>query len=85
MVGARHTVLHDNWITNNAPGGASLRSGGLVMISAKPFGGFPLRNNRVEDNTITANSALDIFYDGSGFNNRFIGNTCATSYLSSIC
>jgi nitrous oxidase accessory protein NosD len=85
LLGARHTVLHDNRITNNVPGGPSFTSGGLVMLSAKPFGGLPLRHNRIEDNTITGNSAFDIFYDGSGFDNRFIGNTCATSQPGWIC
>jgi nitrous oxidase accessory protein NosD len=85
LVGARHTVLHDNRITNNVPSGPSLQSGGLVMISAKPFGGFPLRNDRVENNTFSGNQAFDIFYDGSGFNNTFSGNTCSISQPSSIC
>jgi len=85
LLGARHTVLHDNTITNNVPGGDSFISGGLVLMSAKPFGGTPVRNDHIRDNTITGNQAFDIFYDGSGFNNTFTGNTCNSSQPSSIC
>lgn len=85
LLGARHTVLHDNTITDNVPGGDSFISGGLVLMSAKPFGGTPVRNDHIRNNTITGNKAFDIFYDGSGFNNTFTGNTCNTSQPSSIC
>ncbi|MDX6534796.1 MAG: hypothetical protein QOF68_2540 [Gaiellales bacterium] len=86
MLGTRHVTLHDNWITDNTPSGPSFVSGGLVMISAKQItGGSPVRNNTIRDNTITGNAPFDIFYDASGFNNRFIGNTCDTSQPAWIC
>ena len=85
LFGARHTVLHDNTITDNVPGGDSVLSGGLLMLSAKKNGGTPVRNDHIRNNTITGNRAFDIFYDGSGFNNTFTGNTCNTSQPSSIC
>jgi nitrous oxidase accessory protein NosD len=85
LFGARHTVLHDNTITNNVPSGDSIVSGGVVLVSAKPFGGSPVRNDHIRHNVITGNQAFDIFWDGSGFNNTFTGNTCATSQPGSIC
>ncbi|MDX6550763.1 MAG: hypothetical protein QOJ31_1447 [Gaiellales bacterium] len=85
LVGAHSTVLHDNTITNNVPGGATAFSGGLVMISAKPFGGLALRHNRVAHNTLSGNSPFDIFYDGSGGDNTFTDNSCATSHPAWIC
>jgi hypothetical protein len=85
LVGARRTTLESNWITNNVPSGPSFKSGGLVMLSARQFGGLPLRHDRVRSNTITGNSTLDVFYDGSGFDNHFPGNTCATSQPAWIC
>jgi hypothetical protein len=85
LVGARRTTLRHNDITNNVPGGQSAFSGGLVMISAKPFGGHPLQRDRVVRNTITGNQQFDVYYDGSGFGNRFVGNTCNTSHPAWIC
>jgi parallel beta helix pectate lyase-like protein len=85
LVGARRTTLFHNDITRNIPGGPSAFSGGLVMISARPFGGLPLRHDRIVRNTITGNQQFDVTYDGSGFDNRFVGNTCNTSQPASIC
>jgi nitrous oxidase accessory protein NosD len=85
LVGAHSVVLHDNVITKNVPSGPTARSGGLVMVSAKPFGGLRLRHNRVIDNTLRGNSPFDIFYDRSGGDNVFRGNTCNTSHPSWIC
>jgi hypothetical protein len=85
LVGAHSTVLSDNTITGNVPGGATAFSGGIVMVSATPFGGLALRHNRVIDNTLSANSPFDIFYDGSGGDNTFSGNHCTTSQPSWIC
>jgi hypothetical protein len=85
LLGARHTVLHDNTITNNVPSGQSVVSGGVVLVSAKQFGGTPVRNDHIRNNVITGNQAFDIFWDGSGFNNTFTGNTCNTSQPGSIC
>jgi hypothetical protein len=86
MVGTRHVVLHHNRLTNNRPGGESFVSGGLVMLSARQItGGSPLRNNTIRDNTITGNAPFDIFFDESGFNNRFIRNVCDTSQPAWIC
>jgi hypothetical protein len=39
----------------------------------------------VIDNTLRGNSPFDIFYDRSGGDNVFRGNTCNTSHPSWIC
>ena len=85
LLGAQRTTLHNNWIVNNQPGGDSFLSAGLVMISAEQFGGQPLKHDTISHNTITGNSPLDIFYDGSGSDNSFPDNTCASSQPSWIC
>jgi hypothetical protein len=74
-----------NTITDNVPSGNTAFSGGLVMISAKPFGGLELRYNRVTHNTLSGNSPFDIFYDGSGRYNTFTDNSCSTSHPTWIC
>jgi len=55
------------------------------MLSAAQFHGHALRHDRVRDNTITDNQKLDIFYDRSGVDNHFHGNTCGTSQPAWIC
>jgi len=87
LVGARRTLVTHNWITGNAPGGDSFISAGLVLVSAKIGGGsgFDPRHDTISNNTITGNSPLDIFYDRSGSDNHFPGNTCNTSQPSWIC
>ena len=87
MVGARTTSVTHNWITGNKPGGDSFISAGLVLVSAKIGGGsgFDPRHDTIAHNTITGNSPLDVFYDESGGDNHFPGNTCNTSQPSWIC
>ena len=87
MLGARRTLVTHNWITGNKPGGASFISAGLVLLSAKTGGGSGSdpRHDTISHNTITGNSSLDVFYDGSGSDNLFPGNTCNTSQPSWIC
>jgi nitrous oxidase accessory protein NosD len=87
LVGARRTTLTNNWIVNNHPGGDSFISAGLVLVSAKIGGGsgFDPRHVTIADNTITGNSPLDVFYDGSGADNHFLDNTCQSSQPPFIC
>ena len=73
LLGAQRTTLHNNWIVNNQPGGDSFLLAGLVMISAEQFGGQPLKHDTISHNTITGNSPLDVFYDGSGFGQQLPG------------
>jgi hypothetical protein len=87
LVGARRTLVTHNWITNNKPGGDSFISAGLVLVSSKIGGGsgFDPHHDTIADNTITGNSPLDVFYDHSGSDNHFPGNTCNTSQPAWIC
>jgi hypothetical protein len=47
--------------------------------------GWNPRHDTIAHNTITGNSPLDVFYDESGSDNHFPGNTCNTSQPSWIC
>jgi nitrous oxidase accessory protein NosD len=87
LVGARRTLVTHNWITGNKPGGDSFISAGLVLVSAKIGGGSGSdpRHDTISHNTITGNSPLDVFYDESGSDVHFPGNTCNTSQPSWIC
>jgi nitrous oxidase accessory protein NosD len=87
LVGARRTLVTHNWITGNKPGGDSFISAGLVLVSAKIGGGSGSdpRHDTISHNTIKGNSPLDVFYDESGSDVHFPGNTCNTSQPSWIC
>ena len=65
---------------------ATIISARLVLVSAKIGGGsgFDPRHDTISHNTITGNSPLDVFYDGSGSDNHFRGNTCNASQPSWI-
>jgi nitrous oxidase accessory protein NosD len=87
MLGARRTLVTHNWITDNKAGGPSFLSAGLVLLSAKTGGGSGSdpRHDTIAHNTITGNSPLDVFYDKSGSDNHFPGNTCNASQPAWIC
>ena len=81
--GAHDMRIHDNAITQNAPGdGEPPFSGGVVVLTG--LGGTPPMNNRVTSNTFVGNS-VDINYDGTGTGNKLSPNSCTTSSPPSIC
>lgn len=53
-------------------------SGGIVIISTVFGGGANPTRNTVVDNSVHANKASDIFWDGTGFGNKVRDNSCAT-------
>lgn len=85
LIGARRTTVRDNSVRDNKPRKAAPFSGGIVMISSKPFGGTDPASNTVASNVAFGNQPADIRWDGSGFKNRFRGNHCGTSQPSGLC
>lgn len=66
-------------VNDNSSGG-TLASGGIVLISAALTGGAD-----VADNDLHGNQPADIVWDGSGNDNRFIDNDCASSIPPGLC
>lgn len=86
LFGAIRTVVSDNEINNNGVAQVeALGRGGVVVISAAPFGGGNPLNNTVKDNEILNNSQFDILWDGSGTGNSFLDNECKTSVPPGLC
>jgi parallel beta-helix repeat protein len=90
LLGASGMKVRANHFWSNVPTGPTPVSGGVV-VSKDPyfqdtnFGGTQKPNN----NSVVANhfgrNKPDIFYDGSGSGNRFVGNLCNTSVPSRLC
>jgi len=86
ILGDHATKVEDNRVENNAPGGPSgIPSGGVVIIDTTGFGGTTPSDNRVEDNRITGNQPVDIFWDGTGTGNKVKENRCDTSTPAGLC
>ena len=90
LLGASGMEVKANHISGNVPSGPTPISGGVV-VSKDPyfrgttFGGTQKpNNNSVIGNTFGRNKP-DIFYDGSGSGNRFVGNLCNTSVPTRLC
>ncbi len=81
IASGRGMNINHNWIIENVPGGPVDFSGGVVVIQAGPT---PPVDNSVRRNVIVANS-IDIFSDGAGTGNVFIGNHCETSEPTGLC
>jgi parallel beta-helix repeat protein len=85
LLGARDMEVTGNHISGNVPSGPTRISGGVV-VSTDPFFGGSVKpwNNSVIGNRFGRNKP-DIFYDGSGSGNRFVGNLCNSSVPSRLC
>ncbi len=82
LFGARGVEVTGNHIAGNVPTGPTIFSGGVVVV--RGFGGTAPRNNSIVANDFGRNRP-DIFWDGSGFGNRFTGNHCNTSVPARLC
>ncbi len=83
LLGATHNTVANNSVLNN--GGNKVNSGGIVLISAAPFGGSNAHDNVVRNNTAYRNAPADIRWDGRGQNNVFYRNHCDRSSPRRIC
>jgi parallel beta-helix repeat protein len=85
LLGASGMEVTANRISGNVPSGPTAVSGGVV-VSMNPFYGDTTKpkNNSVTGNHFGRNKP-DIYWDGSGSGNRFVGNLCNKSVPSSLC
>jgi parallel beta-helix repeat protein len=85
LLGASGMEVSANHLSGNVPSGPTAVSGGVVVAVDPYFGGTTKpRNNSVVGNRFGRNKP-DIFWDGSGSGNRFVGNLCNTSVPSRLC
>jgi parallel beta-helix repeat protein len=85
LVGGTDMKVRSNSVTDNAPSGSSMISGGIVMLSGSIAGGQGPTGNAINYNHASGNAGDDIFWDGSGSDNHFFKNTCGTSNPAFIC
>ena len=85
LLGTREMEVTGNHLSGNVPSGPTRISGGVVVAVDPYFGGTAKpKNNSVTGNTFGRNKP-DIFYDGSGSGNSFVGNLCNTSVPTRLC
>jgi len=85
LAGARHTRVQRNVVTGNRPSGPTDFSGGILLVSAKPFGGSNEAHNRIAGNRAFRNKPDDILWDGKGKGNKFRHNRCGSSQPGGLC
>ena len=85
LLGTTDMEVTGNQISGNIPSGPTPISGGVV-VADNPYDDTAPKptNNSVIGNHFGRNKP-DIFYDGSGSGNRFVGNLCDTSVPNSLC
>ena len=77
LAGVHDSVVRDNTVNNNQPGGTTLASGGVLIVSTKDMHGVDPTNNTVSDNDAHGNRPADIVWDKTGSGNEVRGNDCA--------
>lgn len=83
LLGATHTVVAQNIVKDNR--GHDFNSGGIVLLSAAPFGGANVHDANIRNNTAYRNAPADIRWDGLGLRNIFVDNRCGHSDPARIC
>ncbi len=85
LLGTTEMEVTGNQISGNVPSGPTRISGGVV-VSTDPYFGEKAKpkNNSIIGNHFGRNKP-DIFWDGSGFGNSFVGNLCNTSVPTRLC
>jgi parallel beta-helix repeat protein len=83
LIGAASGMeLTGNHLSGNVPSGLTHVSGGVVVSTDR-------RTPKPMNNSVTGNhfgrNKPDIFWDGSGSGNSFLGNLCDTSVPSRLC
>jgi hypothetical protein len=86
LLGAVHTQVFNNDVNgNNISDPTAVGRGGIVLMSAAPFGGSAPMSDTVKENDARHNTPNDIVWDGSGTGNRFVGNSCGSSSPPHLC
>jgi hypothetical protein len=83
LVGTRHTVVSGNMVTGNV--GSQTTSGGIVLLSAAPFGGLDEGWDTISGNSAHGNQPANILWDEQGTDVTFTGNSCGTSVPAALC
>jgi len=76
LAGVQHVLVNNNRVTNNHPGGPSLVSAGIAIVSTKSMGGTDPTHNTVRNNFVRNNVPVDIAWDGTGSGNVIRTNDC---------
>jgi nitrous oxidase accessory protein NosD len=86
VAGAVQARVANNIITGQTPSGETdLPPGGVVVLSTASEGGSAPTDVLITGNTVRGNQPVDLFWDGTGTNVRFINNGCGTSEPDELC
>jgi hypothetical protein len=83
LIGSRNTAVVHNTVTANR--GAQPLSGGIVLVSAVPFGGLDEGSDVIADNSVAASAPFDLTWDQQGSDIVFPANRCGTSSPAPLC
>jgi hypothetical protein len=79
LAGVHDTLVKDNDVAFNRPGGESVISGGIVLFSTAFVGGTDPTDNTVRHNELRHNEPADLVSDGTGSGNVVRHNECRTT------
>ncbi len=86
LAGSSRVVVEDNAVLDNHPeNGVPIPSGGIVVMSAEPFGGSDPTSNVVHANLIQRNSPVDVNWIYTGTGNLFRDNVCEWGSRAGLC
>ena len=85
LLGIDRVTVRANRVTGNRPTGDTVVAGGIVVGSSTALGGADPIGTRVTGNRLCANAPADLVFDGSGNDNTFAGNRCASSTPAGLC
>ncbi len=81
VLSATDIDIEHNVVLGNRPGGETIASGGIVLVTDST----PLADIKVARNVAFGNDPFDILWDESGTDVRFFGNRCETSSPDGLC
>ena len=70
LLGTSHSTVSGNTVTGNHPTQDSPLCGGILLASSKDFGGADPASNVVTGNRVKSNAPANLYYDGTGKDNR---------------
>jgi len=85
LIGAGHVRVDGNTVSGNQPTGDTPVAGGIALVSAKSFGGPDPSGDTIRANHLDGNEPADVVYDGTGSDDRFVANDCASSLPGGLC
>jgi hypothetical protein len=83
LIGTQNTTVVGNRATANR--GAQTLSGGIVLISAVPYGGLNEGSDVIAHNSASGNSPFDMTWDSRGANVVFLANRCGAASPAGLC